>query len=190
MLPTSQYAGQGWALFDWTYHATRPQLLFRAGNMDAARLQFDAYRRFVHIPYWAAQIQFWCWSQNDFRLLISRRANGADVTLDQTLYPQAFPEVVPIVTGVTVREYRFPTGTQWGTGSFQNQYTQTQKQMTISNRFFGVFDVKTRTNQDPIGGRFDPYGLRVDFEQPGTRSTIRVLALGHHNHVWQTGDIP
>jgi hypothetical protein len=91
---------------------------------------------------------------------------------------------------VTVREYRFQTGTKWGTGSFQNKYTQTQKQMTIANRFFGVFDVKTRTNQDPIGGRFDPYGLRVDFEQPGTRSTIRVLALGHHNHVWQTGDIP
>lgn len=179
--PTEQYAGQGWVLFDWEHSATRPQLTFRAGNMEATRLQFDAYRRFVHMPQWAAQVQFWCWSTNDFRLLEYRRANGVTPTLSQTNWPQVFPEVSPLVSGVAVREYRFPDGVGWGQGWYRNNYTTTNEQMTIANRYFGVFDVKT--------DGFDPYGVRVEFEQPGTKSVIRVLALGHHNHVWQTGGI-
>lgn len=180
--PTEQYAGQGWVLFDWEYSATRPQLTFRAGNMEATRLQFDAYRRFVHMPQWAAQVQFWCWSTNDFRLLRYRRVNGVTPTLYQTDFPQVFPEVVPLVSGVIVREYRLQANALWGQGSYQNNYTLTNEQMTIANRFFGVFDVSTESG-------FDPYGVRVDFEQPGNKSVIRVLALGHHNHVWQTGGI-
>jgi hypothetical protein len=187
--PTEQYAGQGWVLFDWDYHASRPQLTFRAGNMDATRMQFDAYRRFVHIPQWAAQVQLWCWSQNDFRIQEIKRT-GSNPVLVNTWYPQAWPDSVQTVAGAAVREYRFPGLQTWTQGSYQNNYTSTAKQMTIAGRWFGVFDFATTTQQTFQGpDAFDPYGIRLDFEQPGTKSTIRVLALGHHNHVWQTGGI-
>lgn len=183
--PTDQYAGQGWALFDWEYSATRPQLIFRAGNMDATRVQFDAYRRFVHVPQWAAQVQLWCWSQNDFRIQESKRT-GSNPTVVGTHYPQAWPEQLQTVVGAAVREYRFPNLQQWTQGSYQNNYTTSAAQLTIAGRWFGVFEFATTTQG---AGAFDAYGIRLDFEQPGTKSTIRVLALGHHNHVWQTGGI-
>jgi hypothetical protein len=189
MFPTEQYAGQGWALFDWDYHATRTQLTFRAGNMDASRIQFDAYRRFVHIPQWAAQVQLWCWSQNDFRITEGKR-RGSNRFLVSTRYPQAWPDSVQTVAGASVREYRFPFAQTWTQGSYQNNYISTAKQMTIAGRWFGVFDFATTTQQTFQGpDAFDPYGILLDFEQPGTKSTVRVLAIGHHNHVWQTGGI-
>lgn len=183
--PFDQYAGQGWALFDWNYHATRPQLLFRAGNMDATRLQFDAYRRWLHVPHWAAQIQLWCWCQNDFRIEESRRI-GSNPTIVATHYPTAFPESLQTVVGVAVREYRFAAGAAWTQGSYQNNYTTSNAQLTIADRYFGVFEFRTTTQ---IPGGFDPFGIKLDLVQPNNKSTIRVLALGHHNHVWQTGGI-
>lgn len=183
--PFDQYAGQGWALFDWNYHATRPQLLFRAGNMEATRIQFDAYRRWLHVPQWAAQIQLWCWCQNDFRIEESKRP-GTNPIIVATHYPTAFPESLQTVVGAAVREYRFGGAQVWGQGAYQNNYTTSTAQLTIANRYFGVFEFRTTTQGQ---GAFDPFGIKLDFVQPGTKSTIRVLALGHHNHVWQTGGI-
>lgn len=183
--PSEQYAGQGWAAFDWNHHATRPQFSFLAGNMDATRLQFDAYRRFLHVPQWAAQVQLWCWSQNDFMIEESRRT-GTNPVLVATHYPQAWPDSVQTVVGAQVREYRFPNIQTWTQGTFQNNYTTSAAQLTIAGRFFGLFEFRT-TTQGP--GAFDPYGIRLDFVQPGTKSTVRILALGHQNHVWQTGGI-
>lgn len=184
--PTSQATGTGWALFDWDYHATRAQLTYRAGNMDSVRLQFDAYRRFIHIPQWAAEITFWCWSQNDFRLQQWRRGIGPDV-LAWNHYPQAWPQSIEVANDIRIREYRLPNNPTgpWGAGAFQNLFATTPVQMTIANRFFGVFNVIATPEQYA----FDPYATRVEVFQPGTKSTVRILAVGHHNETWRTGGI-
>ena len=187
--PTYQATGQGWALFDWDYHATRPQLTFRAGCMDATRIQFDAYRRWVHMPHWAAEIQLWCWSANDFRVNQLRRTfgnNQYNEVLVRQHYPQAWPQSIDVANDIRVRDYRLPNNPTgpWGAGSFQNLFATTPVQMTIAGRWAGVFTIAT-TPADYA----DPFATKIEILQPGTKSVVRVLALGHHNQTWRTGGI-
>ena len=187
--PTYQATGQGWALFDWEYHATRPQLTFRAGCMDATRIQFDAYRRWVHMPHWAAEVQFWCWSQNDFPVNQIRRSGIGpykDVLIKRH-YPQAWPQSIDVANDIRVREYRLPTDitSPWGSGKFQNLFATTPVQMTNTGRWAGVFTIATTPDHYS-----DPFATKIDILWPGTKSVVRVLALGHHNETWRMGNIP
>ena len=173
-MPFDQYGGTGWALFDWEYNLNRPTLSFIAGNMHALRLQFDAYRRELQMPYDTLQIQFWIWSQNDYRFYVSHRyVEGFN---PNTLYPQAYPTQEDLVTTATIREYR---GTA-PSGSYQNHLVTTSSQTTIANRFFGIYDI---TFPGPIGA----LTVQAWIEQPGTKSKVRVLAIGHHNSNFENG---
>jgi len=175
-LPYDQYGGTGWALFDWVHSSDRPQLTFVAGNMHSLRLQFDAYRRVLQMPYAFAQIQLWVWSQNDFRLTVYKP--GPNTT--ETLYPTAYPDTETTVSAVTLREYRIPTGGAWGGGTYQNNRTTTSNQMTIVNRFFGIHEIATPAN-------FVNEVVRITISQPGTKSKVRLLAIGHHNNNFENG---
>lgn len=170
-LPYDQYGGTGWALIDWVHSSDRPQLTFVAGNMHALRLQFDAYRRVLQMPFAYAQIQLWVWSQNDYRLSVFKP--GPNTT--ETIYPSAYPDSQATTSAITVREYRIPTAGSWGGGTYQNNRTTTSNQMTIANRFFGIHEIATPTN-------FVNEVVRITISQPGTKSKVRLLAIGHHNN--------
>jgi hypothetical protein len=183
--PTSQYAGTGWCLIDYDYHATRPQFTYRAGNMAATRLQFDAYRRFLHMPYWAAEIQFWCWSQADFKLVELNADTGFTSDVVREHFPQAWPQSIEVPNDVRIREYRLPNNPTglWGQGTYQNYVANAAVQMTIAGRWAGVFRIAATPSDYP-------FGKSLEIANGGAAATVRILAIGHHNQTWATGGIP
>jgi len=173
MLPTEYpfAAATGWALFDWQPSATARATFTRiAGGMSASRLQLDRYRQNLQIVIPNSQIQFWVWAEQTFSLF--SWANGTITTFN----PHVYPESISVETAITPREARavgfnrpgIGFGVFFVNGVYYTGRTLTANQITIVNRYFGVYT---------IAGAIQTAGTRVYIS---SLNRVRVLAIGHN----------